>query len=61
MQCSHIASVGSRWRSGWNTAGCSSARSSWPAFARGLLVAGLDWVQREFVTDDPRPADTLPP
>jgi hypothetical protein len=23
-------------------------------------VPGLDWVQREFVTYDPRPADTLP-
>jgi hypothetical protein len=29
-------------------------------FATGSWVPELDWVQREFVTYEPRPADTLP-
>lgn len=36
------------------------ANSAAFGFATGSWVPELDWVQREFVTYDPRPADTLP-
>jgi hypothetical protein len=48
--------------SAWTESARGSVRCESAAFgfATGTWVSELDWVQREFVTYDPRPADTLP-